>query len=134
MVGSGGDRADAGPATAVEKTPPAETCGKKSDYIRPREAGEARSKAEVPSPLRPPEPAAHRQESDRQLLSPSAEAAVSASFAEVESAMARADPPAVEQLAETLMRPMVKAWLDENLPPLVERIVREEIERVARKR
>jgi cell pole-organizing protein PopZ len=59
---------------------------------------------------------------------------VSASFAEVESAMARADPPAVEQLAETLMRPMVKAWLDENLPPLVERIVREEIERVARKR
>jgi cell pole-organizing protein PopZ len=58
---------------------------------------------------------------------------VSASFAEVETAMARADPPAVE-LAETLMRPMVKAWLDENLPPLVERIVREEIERVARKR
>jgi len=29
---------------------------------------------------------------------------------------------------------MLKAWLDDNLPPLVERLVREEIERVARRR
>jgi uncharacterized protein len=31
-----------------------------------------------------------------------------------------------------MMRPMLKDWLDENLPGLVERIVRAEIERVAR--
>ena len=33
-----------------------------------------------------------------------------------------------------MLRPMLKAWLDDNLPPLVERLVRAEIERVARRR
>ena len=28
------------------------------------------------------------------------------------------------------MRPLLKSWLDANLPPLVERLVRVEIERV----
>ena len=31
-----------------------------------------------------------------------------------------------------MLRPMLKAWLDENLPAMVERLVRAEIERVAR--
>jgi cell pole-organizing protein PopZ len=31
-----------------------------------------------------------------------------------------------------MMRPMLKTWLDDNLPALVERLVRTEIERVAR--
>ncbi|PCI88667.1 MAG: hypothetical protein COB24_01490 [Hyphomicrobiales bacterium] len=38
----------------------------------------------------------------------------------------------VEGMVMALMRPMLKGWLDENLPALVEKIVREEIERVAR--
>lgn len=38
----------------------------------------------------------------------------------------------VEQLAEELMRPMLREWLDENLPGMVERLVRREIERLAR--
>jgi cell pole-organizing protein PopZ len=33
-----------------------------------------------------------------------------------------------------LLRPMLKAWLDENLPEMVERLVRAEIERVSRGR
>jgi uncharacterized protein len=33
-----------------------------------------------------------------------------------------------------MMRPMLKAWLDDNLPSLVERVVRAEIERVSRGR
>ena len=35
-------------------------------------------------------------------------------------------------LARDLMRPLLKNWLDENLPNMVERMVRAEIERVAR--
>jgi cell pole-organizing protein PopZ len=35
--------------------------------------------------------------------------------------------------AREMVRPMLKAWLDENLPSLVERLVREEIERVVRR-
>jgi cell pole-organizing protein PopZ len=31
-----------------------------------------------------------------------------------------------------MLRPMHQDWLDDNLPGLVERLVREEIERVAR--
>jgi cell pole-organizing protein PopZ len=36
----------------------------------------------------------------------------------------------VEDIARELLRPMLKEWLDQNLPPLVERIVRSEIQRV----
>ncbi|TGV63965.1 DUF2497 domain-containing protein, partial [Mesorhizobium sp. M00.F.Ca.ET.149.01.1.1] len=35
-------------------------------------------------------------------------------------------------MAEEMLRPMLQDWLDNNLPTLVERLVREEIERVAR--
>jgi cell pole-organizing protein PopZ len=35
-------------------------------------------------------------------------------------------------LTRELIRPMLKAWLDENLPAIVERLVSAEIERVAR--
>jgi cell pole-organizing protein PopZ len=31
-----------------------------------------------------------------------------------------------------MLRPMLRAWLDDNLPTIVERLVRAEIERVAR--
>ncbi len=35
--------------------------------------------------------------------------------------------------AHELLRGMLKQWLDENLPKIVERLVREEIERVVRR-
>ena len=38
----------------------------------------------------------------------------------------------VESMVMALMRPMLKGWLDDNLPVMVEKIIREEIERVAR--
>jgi len=38
--------------------------------------------------------------------------------------------PTVADLVREELRPMLKAWLDSNLPPLVERLVRAEIERV----
>jgi len=38
----------------------------------------------------------------------------------------------IEDLVKEVMRPMVKDWLDENLPALTERLVRREIERLAR--
>jgi Protein of unknown function (DUF2497) len=38
----------------------------------------------------------------------------------------------VEGLVTELIRPMLKTWLDDNLPALAERLVRAEIERVSR--
>ncbi|MBS7540347.1 DUF2497 domain-containing protein [Ancylobacter lacus] len=74
------------------------------------------------------------------LLSPGATASASAAFA----ALSRPQPavPAgstagaagrsLEEVVVEAMRPMLKSWLDENLPELVERLVRAEIERIAR--
>jgi len=33
----------------------------------------------------------------------------------------------LEEVVMELLRPMLKSWLDENLPPLVERLVKREI-------
>ena len=38
--------------------------------------------------------------------------------------------PTIEDIVREELRPLLKEWLDANLPPLVERIVRVEIERV----
>jgi cell pole-organizing protein PopZ len=38
----------------------------------------------------------------------------------------------LEQIVREELRPLLKAWLDANLPPLVERLVKAELERVAR--
>jgi hypothetical protein len=37
----------------------------------------------------------------------------------------------LQDLVQGTLRPMLKLWLDDNLPPLVERLVRAEIERLA---
>src|SRR5699024_9754359 len=37
----------------------------------------------------------------------------------------------LDVLVRQALTPLLKAWLDENLPPLVERIVREEVRRLA---
>ena len=39
----------------------------------------------------------------------------------------------VDAKVESILRPMLREWLDDNLPRLVEKLVRAEIERLARK-
>lgn len=39
----------------------------------------------------------------------------------------------LEEMVTELMRPMIKAWLDQNLPAMVERIVQKEVERIAKR-
>jgi cell pole-organizing protein PopZ len=38
--------------------------------------------------------------------------------------------PTLEDIVRDALRPLLKQWLDQNLPPLIERLVRAEIERV----
>jgi len=38
----------------------------------------------------------------------------------------------IDDITKELLHPMLRGWLDENLPRMVERLIREEIERVAR--
>jgi cell pole-organizing protein PopZ len=69
------------------------------------------------------------------LLSPHAEAAAETAFRQLsDSLLARATGDrSIEDMTRELLRGMIKQWLDANLPTLVEELVREEIERVARR-
>ena len=57
---------------------------------------------------------------------------VAASFSELAAAIRDEHLRDADQVVREVMRPMLQEWLDENLPRLVEQLVREEIERVAR--
>jgi cell pole-organizing protein PopZ len=66
------------------------------------------------------------------LLSEAAGAQVAKSFGELAEVFDGLERRSVEDMAQEMLRPMLQEWLDDNLPTLVERLVREEIERVAR--
>jgi len=69
------------------------------------------------------------------MMSGDTSAAASAAFGRLgETLLSRAlnDRP-IEDLTRELLRTMIKQWLDDNLPDMVERLVREEIARVARR-
>lgn len=87
---------------------------------------------ERPSPRH--ERHAGRRESDSavHLISASAGAKVAAAFGDLNEAFAAGSRRSFDEMAEEMLRPMLQQWLDDNLPTLVERLVREEIERVAR--
>lgn len=57
---------------------------------------------------------------------------VAAAFGELTEAFEASRRKSFDELAAEMMRPMLQDWLDNNLPTLVEKLVREEIERVAR--
>jgi len=68
------------------------------------------------------------------LLSTTTSAAVDQAFNTLAQTMLVNNARTLEDLVKDMLRPMLKAWLDDNLPGLVERIVRGEIERVSRGR
>ncbi|MBX9618035.1 MAG: DUF2497 domain-containing protein [Hyphomicrobiales bacterium] len=68
------------------------------------------------------------------LLSQDTEASVAAAFSSLTQAIFSNEPRTIEDVMKELLRPMIKTWLDDNLPSVVERLVREEISRVARGR
>jgi uncharacterized protein len=78
-----------------------------------------------PSP--PPPPA-------QPILSQSTVSAVESAFNTLAHTVLSHNARTLEDLVREMLRPMLKSWLDDNLPSLVERIVRAEIERVSRGR
>jgi hypothetical protein len=68
----------------------------------------------------------------RSIISEHTGRQVAAAFGELSEAFAARSRKTFDEMAEQMLRPMLQDWLDNNLPTLVERLVREEIERVAR--
>ena len=74
------------------------------------------------------------------LVGDSAAASAASAFAGLASSLKKSEPmepatpsgPTLDELARALLRPMLKEWLDANLPGIVEAQVRKEVERIAR--
>lgn len=66
------------------------------------------------------------------LVSPAVSERVAQSFGALAEAVDAGPRRSFDEIAEDMLRPMLREWLEDNLPTLVERLVREEIERVAR--
>ncbi len=91
-----------------------------------------------PAPPRPaaapPPVAAPPPEPDRALISASTVAAVDSAFNTLAHTVIGQNARTLEDLVKEMLRPLLKSWLDDNLPGVVDRIVRAEIERVSRGR
>ncbi|KQV33074.1 MULTISPECIES: PopZ family protein [unclassified Rhizobium] len=94
--------------------------------------------AEVPTPVVEPikveamaVPVVAEQEATA-IVSPEVGAQVARSFDDLALALDAGPRRSFDEIAQDMLRPMLQEWLDDNLPTLVERLVREEIERVAR--
>ncbi|MGA7233352.1 MAG: DUF2497 domain-containing protein [Xanthobacteraceae bacterium] len=68
------------------------------------------------------------------LMSNATSAAVDSAFNALAQTVLVHNARTLEDLVREMLRPMLKVWLDDNLPGLVERLVRAEIERVSRSR
>jgi cell pole-organizing protein PopZ len=68
------------------------------------------------------------------ILSHSTVSAVESAFNSLAHTVLSNNARTLEDLVKEMLRPMLKSWLDDNLPGLVERIVKAEIERVSRGR
>jgi hypothetical protein len=91
----------------------------------------------APEPPRPVDETPHRPLAPPpgpSLISSSTSAAVDSAFNSLAHTVLVQNARTLEDLVREMLRPMLKAWLDDNLPGMVERIVRAEIERVSRGR
>jgi cell pole-organizing protein PopZ len=96
------------------------------------DAGWGRLEAEPP-PQPQPQPAMASEPAER-LISRTTDASVGSAFNMLAHTVLTQNARTLEDLVKEMLKPMLRVWLDDNLPILVERLVRAEIERVARGR
>jgi cell pole-organizing protein PopZ len=123
------------------------------DVVFAERAAAARSPAAVPPVAAEPpaapttlRPAAERRDhapprneaaparGEPTLVSAATSAAVDSAFNTLAQTVLVQNGRTLEDLVREMLRPLLKSWLDDNLPGLVERLVRAEIERVSRGR
>jgi hypothetical protein len=113
----------------TERVEPAETVGDLDVY----------AKAEPePTPVPQPTPevvAVAAGDDDEELVGESTAFAAASHFGSLTASIPMPAPGrTLEDLTRELLRPLLKAWLDENLPRIVESKVAEEVERISRTR
>lgn len=111
-------------ALDFEKTTPREETLAAAAHSSPDSERQPASDAKAQTP--PSEPADGAQP----LASAATAASVALAFHTLVASRFAQNSEAVLDLTRELLQPMLKAWLDERLPSLVERLVRAEIERM----
>jgi len=114
-------------AETPDRPQPAMSRPKLEQFQKPQAPQAAASR-----PEQSPATSAASSETRPSIISEQAGRQVSAAFEELSEAFAASRRRSFDEMAEEMIRPMLREWMDNNLPVLVERLVREEIERVAR--
>jgi cell pole-organizing protein PopZ len=118
------------PAPLIEPRPAYQEIAKAAPARAPEPAADYGARQPRPTPLaRRPAP-----QEDAPLLSPEKGAAISGAFGSLAHTLLEQNSRTLEDVVAEMLQPMLKAWLEDNLPSLVERMVQEEIERVSRGR
>jgi cell pole-organizing protein PopZ len=111
--------------------PPVETLGDLDVYSQSEP--EPIPTPAAPEPV-PAEPVWTATESDSLVSAPAARTASSAFDQLANSLIKPREGRTLEDVVQELLRPLLKSWLDENLPAIVQAKVEAEVERIARNR
>lgn len=111
------------PVASLDEEPPVRSHVAEPAAPRHFETIEAQTRAPAAQPAAP---------AKTSIISDVAGRQVAAAFGELTEAFAATRRRSFDEIAEEMIRPMLQEWLDNNLPTLVEKLVREEIERIAR--
>lgn len=110
----------------------------RSSYASPSFSSSAAASAASPRPAPSvaraapmPDPTLSQDMAEK-LLAPATDAAVRHTFAKLSGVAMPNSGMTLDSLMRDMLRPMLKEWLDENLPAVVERMVEKEIARISR--
>ena len=90
--------------------------------------------AATPAPAPPPAPEPAPLHEETLVSRPAAATAASAFGALQRQVLMPADGRSLEDVTRELLRPLLKTWLDEHLPAIVQSAVEAEVERISRQR
>ncbi len=119
-------------AMAEPPPPPPQASFQRVDPQDDLEFAEAGARATPRQPAFEPPPFESEASPAQQILSRTTVSAVESAFNSLANTVLSNNARTLEDLVKEMLRPMLKSWLDDNLPGLVERIVKAEIERVSR--
>jgi uncharacterized protein len=121
------------PRAELPASGPIETISHKEEKMAAVEHVELHAEDRFEPVAAAPEPVAETpfERHLRPILSDMAGRQVTAAFSDLTSAIEKERQQSLAEIAEDMIRPMLQEWLDNNLPTMVERLVRQEIERVS---
>lgn len=107
--------------------------------VAAQRARAVREEVRAPEPEPQPEPVRAQPApvaSHEPLVSRAAASAAASAFGQLSAAVTqpRGGSPTIEDLVREMLQPMLRDWLDKNLPAIVQAAVRDEVDRISRGR